>query len=156
MKTKLAMLVVGVLSAQVSFADGFRCQAVDGSINAQVFNHTNPNQGTRVASVLILSDPTVQHGNRTIATFKNVQGTLTNYGTSYVANVDLRFTEISRKGEYLFGTRLGELKTIRLDVDFSYNEPLSKGEMVKGIITAWKRSGQRHSINMECERYLKN
>jgi len=153
---KYVMLLSALFVTASANADGFRCMAIDRSIAATVYNHTNPNKGTRTAAILVLSDPSIQRGNRTIATFKNAQGTLSSQGTVYNADVDLRYTEISRKGEYLLGTRLGELKTISMIVDFDYNYPLFKGESVKAYLVAKKRNGKKAGVDMECVRYLKN
>src|SRR4051812_35537711 len=65
------------------------------------------------SSVLVLSDPSVAGGRKTIARFTEENGVLEvtsgdhGDGDFYVAKVDLRFNDSARAGEYLLGTRLG-------------------------------------------------
>jgi hypothetical protein len=72
-------------------------------------------------SVMVLSDPAVAGGRKTIARFTAENGVLTS--TDYVssiafdADVDLRFSDSARAGEYLLGTRLGEVESIRVFVE---------------------------------------
>lgn len=148
----LSMLVLGAVEAK---ADGFVCQSNDGSLNIKAYNQTSPVAGTRNAAVLIASDPAVNVGNKTIARF-TAGRTLANTSSSYVANVDLRFNDSSRKGELIGGTKLGELKQIKLDVDFSYATPVGNAEELDGTITLVKRNGEVIDLAATCSRYLKN
>lgn len=71
------------------------------------------------------------------------------------ANVDLRMKESRRAGEYLVGTRLGELSTIAVDLDFSYAKPVADSDLVTGTATLTKRSGEVIERDLVCARYLK-
>lgn len=144
-----------VLVSSAALADGFKCESLDSSLLVKVYNHTQPEAGTRNAAVMILSDANVGSGNKTIAKFDG-ESTLVNSGARYVANVDLRFADSNRAGEYLMGTRLGELKKIKLDVDFSYAEPVEAGTEVSAKIIATKRNGVVLTEEATCVRYLKN
>lgn len=153
---KFAMAGLVLLAATQAQADGFVCQTEDQSLQIKVYNNTQPERGTRNAAVMVLSDPRVQDGRKTIARFTDVNGTLANSGATYEANVDLRFRDSRRKGEYLMGTRLGQLDAIILDVAFSYGSPVRAGDVLHGEIVAIKRSGERLSQWVICNRYLKN
>ena len=147
----LSMLVLGAVQAK---ADGFVCQSTDGSLNLRAFNQTSPVAGTRNSAVLIVSDPAVSFGRKTIARF-TAGHTLANTGSTYLANVDLRFNDSNRKGELIGGTKLGELKQIKLDVDFSYAAPVPAGQEVDAQITLTKRNGEKIGLPATCSRYLK-
>jgi hypothetical protein len=158
--TNTKNILAGLLTIAAAFstsaqADGFRCSSAYGDLNIAVYNHTDAEEGTRNAAIMILSDPRVQEGNKTIARFQDVTGLLENYGAKYVAKVDLRYADSSRKGELVAGTKLGELNAVVLDVEFSYSSPVSDNEPLRGKVTLHKRNGQRMSAPMVCNRYLK-
>jgi hypothetical protein len=115
-----------------------------------------PEEGTRNAAVMVLSDPAIAQGRKTIARFTDCNGTLTSQGALYVANVDLRFNDSGRKGENVLGTKLGHLKKIALKLDFSYRYPVNHGDPVSGVIKALDRNGETIREVVECRRYLKN
>src|SRR4051812_5676293 len=135
---KLSLALITLTLSATAHADGFVCQTVEGDLNVKVYNHTQADFGTRTAAVMVLSDPSVGVGNKTIARFTEVNETLTNVGASYEANVDLRFNDSGRKGELMAGTKLGYLKTITLDVAFSYNHPVAAGTTLLGEVSLLK------------------
>lgn len=141
------------LSAQ---ADGFKCQTTDESLNVQIYNNTMPESGTRVGAVMVLSDPSISLGRKTIARFTSANGVLANRSSRYEAKVDLRFNDSSRKGELIFGTKLGMLESVIADIDFSYAAPVAAGEEISGLLTLVKRDGSQASADLVCSRYLKN
>jgi hypothetical protein len=155
MKSTAFALAVAAASfvSTSAFADGFVCTS--GDLKVKVYNQTNPNAGTRNAAVMILSDESVQQGNKTIAKFTAPQ-TLSNDAASYTAKVDLRYGNSNRAGEYIAGTRLGQIDTITLDVEFSYNTPVDSGDYAMGLLTVVKRNGDVTELDMDCERYLRN
>ena len=154
MKHSLLTLIT-LAAATAAHADGFVCQSQEG-LRIKAYNHTSPEAGTRVAAILVLSDDNVAAGNKTIATFSDSQQTLTSRGASYSADVDLRFATSSRKGELIAGTKLGQLQSIELNVDFSYAAPVEAGEVLPGSLVLTKRNGQAIEVEVSCERYLKN
>lgn len=151
---KVLLVAALVLAASAAKADGFICETHDGVLKIKAFDQVQPELGTRNPAVLILSDNTVQYGRKTIATFASEQ-TLDGSAANYVARVDLRYNNSNTKGEYLLGTRLGELKTVAVDVEFSFASPVAKGRLLSGLITATKRNGQVIEQDLECTRYLK-
>lgn len=152
---KLIVALLALSTAPAVFADGFVCESRE--LNVKVFNHTDPAAGTRNGAVLVVADPNVvTAGLKTIASFTDAKGTLTNHGATYWANVDLRVAESARGGENIGGTKLRELQTIKLDVDFSYGAPVRAGEWLKGSVTLVKRNGASRTIALDCQRYLKN
>lgn len=154
---KTLLLAALALTSASAHADGFKCaDSAREGLNVTVYNHTDPSEGTRNAAVMVVSDSNIQYGNKTIARFKDASSTLANNGAYYVAKVDLRFNDSERKGELIGGTKLGYLKQIKLDVEFSYASPVEVGTTVPGTLSLVKRDGEVININMDCQRYLKN
>ena len=150
------IIIASVLSlSSTAFADGFICEAQNESLKIKVFHQTEPALGTRNSAIMILSNPDVQAGRKTIATFESDAATLTNDGATYTANVDLRFRNSNRRGELVGPTKLGEIKHIVLAVDFSYARPVAAGSQVAGELTLLKRDGDQADIELVCTRYLK-
>lgn len=148
----IAGLVLGMNNASAS---GFVCETLAQDLNVKVYNHTQASEGTRNGAIMILSDPTVSYGRKTIAKFKS-SSLLTGSASEYTAYVDLRYVDSSRKGENIGGTKLGQLDEIILNVDFSYAETLAAGDEVSGVLTLVKRNGDEITHDMSCVRYLKN
>lgn len=157
MKLLNAFALTGLTAFSTSaHADGFVCQTTDGTLNVKIYNSTDPSVGTRVGAVMILSDPSVSEGRKTIARFSDANGVLESRGSRYEADVDLRFNDSSRKGELILGTKLGQLDAITVDIDFSYAAPVEAGNRVNGEIVLAKRDGSRVRSELACSRHLKN
>ncbi len=155
-KMKFAMIAFAALVTVTSAkADGFVCSSDDG-LNVKVFNQTEASEGTRNGAIMVLSNANISSGRKTIATFPADNTLLSQSGASYSAHVDLRYVESSRKGELIGGTKLGQLRDIDLDVDFSYSTPVSAGKKMAALLTLNKRNGAKIEIDMICKRYLKN
>lgn len=147
-----ATLAIGSLA----HADGFVCETQSGLV-VQVYNHVQPEVGTRVPAVMVVSDSNIQEGRKTIAKFSEAKGTLSKDGyQTYVANVDLRFNDSSRKGELLAGTKLGNVDEIKLYVEYSPLAPVAEGVQLDGTLTLIKRNSGLISEQAVCTRYLKN
>ncbi|GIL17748.1 MAG: hypothetical protein BroJett040_14990 [Oligoflexia bacterium] len=152
---KSVLTIATLLVGSMAFADGFVCTSESG-LNVKVFHHTQPEMGTRTAAIMVISDSQVGGGNKTIAKFTDVKGTLSSSHLTYVGNVDLRFADSRKKGELIGGTKLGQLDTIELDVNFSYMNPLENGELTEATLTLNKRNGDQIIEAAQCVRYLKN
>lgn len=155
---KAFAVLLALVAGQAAQADGFRCAGLTYKQNLTVYNNVKPKLGTRVAAIMIASDPRVKTANRqTIATFKKVQGLLSSSSTVYTADVDSRFTSVARTGENIAGTKLGLLKTIKLSVNFSYaySTPSYNGEKYTAVAKYYKENGEMKAENMICERYVK-
>ena len=148
-------LALATISAS-AYADGFKCETTDGTLNVKIYNNVEPQAGTRVGAVMIVSDPSVSSGRKTIARFTDTNGVLESRGSRYEANVDLRFSDSARKGENILGTKLGQLDMIIADIDFSYAAPVEANEEVGGRLILVKRNGDRIKADLTCARYLKN
>ena len=150
----VAMMIAATSSA---FADGFVCQSRNSDLNVTVYNNTSADVGTRSAAVMILSDPDAAEGAKTIARFTDTKGLLTNKGSFYQANVDLRFKDQKNKEMLIAGrVQLQTLNTVELSVEFSYAQPLPAGQMVNGELTLNTRAGDKIDLDVTCQRYLKD
>lgn len=149
--------VLGLLLASTpAFADGFVCESERDGLVIKVYNQIQPSEGTRNAAVMVVSDSSVAASNKTIARFTDANLTLGNEGSVYTANVDHRFNDSNRKGELIGDTKIGYLKHLVLDIDFSYARPVAQGSLLRGALTLIKRDGEQLPIDMTCARYLKN
>lgn len=155
MKTIFGMMAM-ILASSPAMADGFVCESAREGLVVKIFNHVNPEQGTRNGAVMVLSDSEVQAGRKTIARFTDVNGTLASSNLVYTAKVDHRFNDSGSKGELLAGTKIGALKTIALDVAFTYTYPVADGAYVRGDLLLTKRNGDEVRVALDCARYLKN
>lgn len=153
---KLLVIFSLILSFELGYADGFNCQTIEKDLDIKVYNKVNPSEGTRNVAIMVISDPTIKYGRRTIARFKAEDGTLKNLGSFYVSKEDLRFADSSRGGENISGTKLSQLDQIILDVDFSYATPVEEGEELPATLFLKKRNGDCIVRELICERYLKN
>ena len=133
-------------------ADGFICRATDKSLNVALYNST---KAPRVAEVMVVSDPTIAYGRQTVARFLRENGTLASKGSNFVGTVDPSVPDTSRGGENIAGTKLGNIKSMILTVDFSYARPVADGEELEGLLTLSKRNGGIVEVELECLRYLK-
>jgi len=153
---KVVTFILAYAAAAVASADGFICQETEGSLNIQVYNHVLAEDGTRSVSVMVVSDDSLEHGNRTIARFSDAKNTLSSTRQLYIAKVDLRTTDSNRRGELIAGTKLGKVDYLALAVDFDYASPVVRGSLVPGHLTVVKRDGEEIDLDMTCSRYLKN
>ncbi len=152
---KKILVAACLLSSTVAMADGFVCTSQSG-LNVKVYNHVDSAEGTRKASVMVISDSSIQVGNKTIARFTDVSGTLTSSGTNYEANVDLRFKNSSRKGEAISTTKLGYVDRVYLNIGHNYLMPVAHGKTTKAYLQIAKRDGSVIEELANCTRYLKN
>lgn len=104
-----AFLVISsvLLFGFAAHADGFNCLTAEGDLAIDVYNSIDNSIGTRTGVFMIVSDPNVSLGRKTIASFTLGNETLTNSGANYTARVDLRFKESQSKGGTLLGLAWG-------------------------------------------------
>jgi hypothetical protein len=160
---KAIVLAAATMIAAQAHADGFSCTSESGNLKVTVYNNVNPNTGTRTPARMIVSNPNEAAGSKTAAVFNADSGTLTmgenesaaDTDKVYVGKVDLRFSQISAKDADLLGSRLADLASVSLAVDFKFGDNLAKGEEVDALITLEKRDGGIIKEQAQCERYLK-
>jgi len=157
---KILIVAAAVLFATQVHADGFVCTSEGHDLKIAVYNKTTGDQGTRNASAMILSDPAIGRGLKTITRFlADSETLLTDHNSSdfltFIGSVDLRMTQSGGAGEYILGTRLGDVSTLKLEVDFSYGDDLFNGDKTGGYITLTKKSGEQLTRFAACVRYLK-
>lgn len=150
-----SILSTAILFGTPALADGFRCQVANHPLSVTVYNHTQPEMGTRNAAVMILSDSSIGEGRKTIAVLRDGSGLLRNDSALYEADVDLRFSESNRKGERVAATKLGQLKSVELDVDFVFGR-IIEDESLDAVVRLNKRDGEVLSYSASCERYKKS
>ena len=153
---KTVLILLAALTTTNVLASGFICEALDADLDIKVYNKVMPAEGTKNPAIMVLSNPTISQGRKTIAVFKETNGLLTKNGQMYVAKVDHRFNDTGRKGELLAGTNIGNVKQVILNLDFSYAFPVDSGDYVPGTLSIVRRNGNTIHLELECERYLKN
>ncbi|MEI2637768.1 MAG: hypothetical protein V9F03_02030 [Microthrixaceae bacterium] len=157
MKTTM-MVLFGMIATTAAKADGFICEGQKTGLVFKMYNHTQAVDGTRSGAIMIISDPAVAYGNKTIAIFSDAKNTLSSKNVVYTGKVDLRVIETSRKGENIAGTKLGELASIKAHIFFNYfsDTPSVEGDEVKGLVSYMKRNGEYTQERLACARYKKN
>ncbi len=158
MNTSLRIFTLSFLAfgfAAPALADGFVCRLPDeGNLRIRVYNETSREDGTRNVAALVLSNPSLRAGERTIARFLPEQELLESSGTSYYVDVGPRVKRM-RGGKYLLGTRLKHIDRLTLDVAFNYAKPVPEGTEVPAFLEIQKTNGDVFWTDMICERYLK-
>ncbi|MES2856957.1 MAG: hypothetical protein V4692_13905 [Bdellovibrionota bacterium] len=140
-----------------AWASGFICMSVDEDTQIRVeFTPIHPDGSNREPRIkeMTVSDPNVTLPYQHIATFFAADGVLTNDGGLIEGVVDLRFPGTSRRGERIGGTKLGALKTITLDIDFSYTEPSNDGSHYAAQATYLKRNGESLNQDFDCVLFM--
>lgn len=152
---KYALITLTMFSSIAAQADGFTCTSERDQVAVKVYNHTNPEFGTRNGAVMVVSDLRQERGNRTVARFRETNLLLSNKGSVYESKVDLRFNDTNKEGT-LLGESVADLKKVRLNIDFNYSRPLADGETTGGVLALVRRDGSRKLHEVDCVRYLKN
>jgi len=147
--------------SNLALADGFVCQGVNTGLNLKVYNHTQASAGTRSPAVLVVSDPSAEANNQTIATFTSDAQTLSYQGYgAYLATVDSNDEDVAQNDKNIAGAKFNDLQTIEMNVNFSYSSVttgLAKiTTEIPGKVTYRKKSGETIEENLTCTRYLKN
>jgi hypothetical protein len=156
MKMFKSIVIAGLAATGITAsAEGFKCLSADEALAVKVFGAALSSPATREAQVMVVSDRAISHGRKTVAKFTAANGTLSNRGSRYTGDVDLRFSDTGRAGENIGGTKLGELDQVVLTVDFSHQNPLQAGELASGLLSLVKRNGEVIEIDLACARYLK-
>lgn len=131
MKSILISLLV--FAGALASAATVTCNDEDGKLRAKV--NTREDGTAR----LILSNPSIGEGNKTIAVFPKAT-VEDDVELVVVAKVDFRNKNL-RRGEYIGSTRLGELKEIRL-----YVEDLGEDEGLVGSLRLVKRNEDAEDV----------
>jgi hypothetical protein len=165
MKTALVLSAIAISSLfntsfSVAHADGFLCQAANTGIQIKIYNHTDAAAGTRTPAIMVVSDPSLAEGAQTIASFSDANRDLQYNGKgNYSANVDLRFSDSSNQSAIIGGTTLGQMKTLEVAINFSYNAMTtvlaSVSTSIPGQMIYHLRSGEINQESLSCTRYLK-
>jgi|GEM_PF-3627234 len=138
-------------------ADGFICEARYTEIRIRVANHQDPRLGTRSPESMTLSDP-LQPDLPATASFTSANRTLSYQGSGrYLGRVDLRCTRPELRSIFIAGTRLQDLASIVLDIEFSYDpDVVQLANAVPGIpgrIVYQRRDGETLDEPVICKRF---
>jgi len=151
-----------------SFADGFVCDSIDKSLRVKVYHQTKPERGTRNVAVMVLSDQTRPHGDKTIAVFNARGRELVNQSATYVARIDYASPEALStfvNDSDVLGAALSRLKRLIVNVDFSYLDPVKPNTVLPGTLHMIEKDSEKDrekdseevsAIDLKCRRYLKN
>ncbi len=157
--TIAAVAALGISITATAHADGFDCQARNTGLLIHVVNSPNPATGTRTPETMTLFNPLLKPGQQEIVRFSNQNRTLSYLGRgNYLGEVDRRFLDSGRQGENIAGTKLGQLKSILLDIEFSYaHSDIELANSVKEVpakIFYLKRTGEILEEAATCKRFL--
>ena len=141
------------LTATNSHADGFICESATENLQIEVYNHLDKNIGTRTVAVMVVADPSLPRGQQTVARFTHAKNRLTNTGADYSADMDA--TNEVEMSHFIGSVRLRQIESVRLDVDFSYAQPVEAGEILAADFWVNQRNGQQSRFALNCFRYLK-
>lgn len=131
----IVAVIAGLFGAP-AFASGFRCESRDG-VNVKVYNHINPQDGTRVPAVFVVS--TDAKGTILVAKGKEISKKL-----------------LTRVTQYSVESRKAGLEHVILQVYFKEGRDyLAKNERVKGNLI-YGAAGVRQVKPLVCSRYLKH
>ena len=138
MKTSVRLFTVIAISVlgTSAYADGFKCEATDSTYAVKLFNHVNPELGTRNPAALIVSDD-----SGTLLVRKGESISKTNRKNT------VRYT--------VEGSRKLGADTAILQVRFKQGrEVIEEGDARPGqlILIA---DGEKEVHELSCERYLK-
>lgn len=136
---KTLITLIATTFSATAFAEGSVCTGITESLRVRVYNSAEN-------SVMIVSDPSVAYGRQTIARFALDKGTLSTTETSYIGQVDRRFNELSREGENIGGTKLGELRQVILELGHEQN---TDGDLLAKVMLV-KRNGSVLEHRMTC------
>jgi len=165
---KLVLPLALIFSGPQAFADGFVCNGQKTGLKITVYNQTQASAGTRTPASFVISDPVAARPNRTIASFSpdrsnssgRLDGTVEYQGYgSFVAKVSPALAESPSGDRIVAGTKLADLETIHLDVDFSYASGTARlarvTESIPAKISYHERTGAVINEAAVCTRYLK-
>ena len=143
-------------SFTTALADGFTCEARHTGLKIRVQNHLNPQAGTRTPEQMSISDP-LQPELKTSALFTDRNHTLSYQGHgNYLGRVDLRTAAPNLRINYIAGTRLQDLNSILLDLEFSYNPDslvlANTVPEIPGKIFYQRRTGEVLDEPVSCKR----
>ncbi|MBP7843478.1 MAG: hypothetical protein KA116_01565 [Proteobacteria bacterium] len=161
MALKIRILIVLMLfislTANFLWADGFICESPQGYLRIKIFHHTSfQTGGTRKVAVMVLSNPRVPMGKRTIGVFNENKGTLIRDSSSYFANFDFRFKGLySKPQEFIKDISKKDIQSLEITPNFNINEPIAPSAKLKARFKLSLRSGQDYQGWIDCIRYLK-
>lgn len=151
----LSVFLTGVISAPLSaYASGFLCVSVDQDTQIEVyFSSASSELEEPPVERMEIKDLMVSPRHQLIAKFHAADGVLSKSGNTIVAHVDLSLPDSSRRGERVGGTVLGALRSIQMEIDFSYQEPVQDGTRFAALVTYLKRNGEELAQDFDCNRY---
>ena len=131
-------------------ADGFECFSASSDLKIKIENFRHASDGTRNFDFMTIENPSE---DKSLLRFDSETGILRNRATYYIAKVDLRFSQLRQSRLQIFNQSVVDFDSIYLDIDFSYNNPVSAGTRVRAQLSAINRE-TRELIKqaLTCER----
>jgi hypothetical protein len=152
-------MILASLMTATTLADGFICLNDKQDLKVQVYNHSSSELGTRKASVLVLSHTQRPIGQRTIAKFAELEGTLISHGATYTGQIN-DSVMVGDGEKAIGGVSLFKVNYLMIDIDFTYEKPLKNGDKTTAMMNLIKTDRETESsieleYEMVCTRYLK-
>ncbi|MBC7397998.1 MAG: hypothetical protein H7333_11195 [Bdellovibrionales bacterium] len=158
MKSALLLTSMALFTLNTAHADGFRCEGLSSGLKATLYNHTESSAGTRKPSVFMISNPRASKPHRTLIAFTSEARNLEYKGYGrYVGTVGA-LNPLS-EDPIIGGASLQQIKTVTLDLDFSYAHDAvvlanTLGK-IHGTLVYQTKAGYRLDEKVSCLRYHK-
>jgi hypothetical protein len=163
-----AAALTTILFSSTALAHGFVCTSLEqitqieihltgtGSLTpdvqpqdaqAQDFQDYRPSPRGKL---MIVKDITLAPKRQLVATFSAKEGLLRTKDTSFIGRVDPKHPDTNNAGKRIGGTRLGQLETITVEIDYSFQEKVPQGVRLAGQVTYSKTNGDDLAEDFEC------
>lgn len=138
MKNFLFIVVAVFAVGSQAFASGFAC-ADDSGNRVKIYNHLNPEDGTRLPAVFVLSN-------------KNIGTLLVAKGEQISKRNHTEVVQYAVRGNALLG-----VDYVVVQIQFKEGrQVLAKGATVPGNLILAKQDGRRSVTKLRCQRYTKH
>lgn len=141
-------------------ADGFFCEGESTGLKIAVLNHTAPSAGTRTPESFTITNPNLEPNAQKLVTFTTESKTLEYQGYgNFLGKVAPRLLQDSQPNAIIAGVRLKDLKSVLVDIRFSYDPATAAlariAKSIPGKIVYSKLNGESLDEKITCQRYLK-
>jgi hypothetical protein len=153
-KLALAAVVASSIMASVASAQGFICTSLDETTQIDIYlvggGSLHEFRPAPRGKMMVVKDITLNPKRQVVATFSTKEGLLRTKDTSFIGKVDPKHPDTNSSGKRVGGTRLGQLKTITVEIDYSFQEKVSDGVRLAAQVTYNKLNGEDLAEDFEC------